>query len=309
MKCCKTGGCCCCCPNFPGRIFAWLIAFFIWYQIFIGVHIGLVSNLGSIFHVVIIIFWNACFLLTISSLFSAALIEPAEIDSKYKVPDEFLESSASNQTISFHRQLSKYANEHPELSFQLVDVGDFKYPRYCVHCQIFKPLRTHHCRTCGKCIPRMDHHCPVIGTCVHFHNHKFFLLFLFWASILCLMGVTFISPQVVYLINTSGEPKYGSLTEVIPAMIVTSGLTNAIVCGLALFCFQMYLWWMLKNNETTLESHEDDEKPDYDLGKACLNIKSIFGKRKYLWFLPIPTTPGNGFTFVQKLETENNIEE
>uniref|UniRef100_A0AC34G5J2 Uncharacterized protein n=1 Tax=Panagrolaimus sp. ES5 TaxID=591445 RepID=A0AC34G5J2_9BILA len=113
---------------------------------------------------------------------------------------------------------------------------------------------------------------------------------------LCLIATIFISPSVVTLLNLSGTPHRGALVEVIPAMIVTSGLTNAIVCGLALFCFQAYLWWMLKNNETTLESHEDDddEKPNYDMGSARANIQSIFGKNWLLWFLPIPTTPGDG---------------
>uniref|UniRef100_A0AC34G4Z8 Uncharacterized protein n=1 Tax=Panagrolaimus sp. ES5 TaxID=591445 RepID=A0AC34G4Z8_9BILA len=116
----KKSKCCCCCPNFPGRIFAWLIAFFIWYQIFVGVHLGLVSELNPIIHAVVMVLWNGIYLLTISSIFSAALIEPREIDPKYKVPDEFFEVSTSDRTESFHKKLSKYASEHPELSFQLV---------------------------------------------------------------------------------------------------------------------------------------------------------------------------------------------
>ena len=29
----------------------------------------------------------------------------------------------------------------------------------CRHCGTLKPLRCHHCRTCGRCVARMDHHC------------------------------------------------------------------------------------------------------------------------------------------------------
>lgn len=47
--------------------------------------------------------------------------------------------------------------------------------RYCDHCQVIKPDRTHHCGSCDRCVLRMDHHCIFIGTCVGFHNHRYFL--------------------------------------------------------------------------------------------------------------------------------------
>ena len=30
--------------------------------------------------------------------------------------------------------------------------------RYCVHCEQFKPERSHHCRECKRCVLVMDHH-------------------------------------------------------------------------------------------------------------------------------------------------------
>ena len=48
-------------------------------------------------------------------------------------------------------------------------------PGYCKECKAIKPLRTHHCRVCNKCVLHMDHHCMWIGTCIGWNNLRFFL--------------------------------------------------------------------------------------------------------------------------------------
>ena len=32
--------------------------------------------------------------------------------------------------------------------------------RWCKQCQLPKPPRAHHCKSCGKCVLKLDHHCP-----------------------------------------------------------------------------------------------------------------------------------------------------
>ena len=54
---------------------------------------------------------------------------------------------------------------------------------YCFKCDLVKEPRVHHCRICKKCIQRMDHHCPWVGNCVGKLNHKYFILFLFYATV------------------------------------------------------------------------------------------------------------------------------
>ena len=36
----------------------------------------------------------------------------------------------------------------------------------CGQCQTFKPLMSHHCRICNRCVSKMDHHCPWMNNCV-----------------------------------------------------------------------------------------------------------------------------------------------
>ena len=39
-------------------------------------------------------------------------------------------------------------------------------PRWCQTCKNFKPLRSHHCRVCQRCVLRMDHHSPFTSNCI-----------------------------------------------------------------------------------------------------------------------------------------------
>jgi len=50
----------------------------------------------------------------------------------------------------------------------------------CGQCQTFKPLMSHHCRICNRCVSRMDHHCPWMNNCVGAANLKHFILFLLY---------------------------------------------------------------------------------------------------------------------------------
>ena len=39
--------------------------------------------------------------------------------------------------------------------------------RYCAACRVHRmPLRTKHCKGCGRCVSRLDHHSPWMGNCI-----------------------------------------------------------------------------------------------------------------------------------------------
>ncbi len=46
---------------------------------------------------------------------------------------------------------------------------------YCKKCDFPKPLRTHHCSVCNKCVLLMDHHCMWTNNCIGLHNYKHFI--------------------------------------------------------------------------------------------------------------------------------------
>lgn len=49
--------------------------------------------------------------------------------------------------------------------------------RRCEICGGPKPIRSHHCSTCNRCVEKMDHHCPFTANCVGKGNFKFFYCF------------------------------------------------------------------------------------------------------------------------------------
>mmetsp|Transcript_66636 Transcript_66636/g.118254 ORF Transcript_66636/g.118254 Transcript_66636/m.118254 type:complete len:340 (-) Transcript_66636:82-1101(-) len=60
--------------------------------------------------------------------------------------------------------------------------------RWCRTCQLWRPPRASHCRTCDRCFLRFDHHCIWIGNCVALGTMRWFILFLFFASLGCVLG-------------------------------------------------------------------------------------------------------------------------
>lgn len=61
------------------------------------------------------------------------------------------------------------------------------YLRYCQVCKAYKPDRAHHCSVCKRCVLRMDHHCVFVNNCVSFYNHKFFISFVTYAFLGCVI--------------------------------------------------------------------------------------------------------------------------
>ena len=46
----------------------------------------------------------------------------------------------------------------------LVDAG--RNASYCVRCCVWRPLGSHHCSICQRCVGEHDHHCTIFGRCV-----------------------------------------------------------------------------------------------------------------------------------------------
>ncbi|GMR31554.1 hypothetical protein PMAYCL1PPCAC_01749, partial [Pristionchus mayeri] len=65
--------------------------------------------------------------------------------------------------------------------------------KFCVSCNRYAPIRSHHCPLCNVCVLRKDHHCYITGACVGLGNQRYFIIFLFWATIGCAVGARYIA--------------------------------------------------------------------------------------------------------------------
>lgn len=185
---------------------------------------------------------------------------------------------------------------------QLVTVKNNGERRYCRKCDSEKPDRTHHCSMCGECVLKMDHHCPWINNCVGFHNQKFFLLFIFYTDLYCLLVSLTLIPGFVAF--ASGK----TIFELREFQLVFLGIIGALF-GIVLLCFTGYHTYMLLTNRTTIENLEltvykgdRSERTTsktinvFDIGYQR-NLEEVLGKAPALWFVPIKTTLGDGILF------------
>jgi palmitoyltransferase len=188
--------------------------------------------------------------------------------------------------------------------------------RYCLMCNVFKPIRCHHCSMCNRCVLNMDHHCPWINNCIGFYNRKFFMQMVFY------LNCTLIFILITNLKHSINFVKYcynnkikfngdfiGKISHFLLYLI-------DIVMEIILIQFFKFHVKLILENKTTIETldHKGQEfKSKYDQGK-WENWIEVMGINKYLWFVPLKLyygkPKGNGIDWVELPEEQlnNNID-
>lgn len=187
-----------------------------------------------------------------------------------------------------------------------------------------KPPRSHHCRTCQRCILKMDHHCPWVNNCVGFKNYRYFLLFLFYLAACCIY-VLFVFPLAddYYLLledlDTYVAPSHSAQqTWLDQHFLRTVGLPLCWVLALSALLMVALLGgfhvFLLMTNQTTIEFEINygqrwdawtswhSWKSPYDVGFAK-NFGAVCGQHWLLWLWPcVASSPeGDGISFPQGL--------
>ncbi|KAI9760952.1 MAG: hypothetical protein M4579_001328 [Chaenotheca gracillima] len=61
---------------------------------------------------------------------------------------------------------------------ELLDQWSFDQQNFCIPCMVRRPLRSKHCKRCGRCVGKQDHHCPWVHNCVGVNNHRPFVFYI-----------------------------------------------------------------------------------------------------------------------------------
>lgn len=100
-------------------------------------------------------------------------------------------SLTANKKNIYHYSHSR--NNSTEIPFWQRDIfvcNPDGRPPFCSTCLTHKPDRTHHCSEVDRCVLKMDHFCPWVGGIVSETTFKYFIQFLIYAALFCLIILT-----------------------------------------------------------------------------------------------------------------------
>jgi len=234
--------------------------------------------------VLLLILFHIPFLMSQIAYFQCSFTDPGGI------PPGFPEA--------YESKIDRTEGDGESSSIAFIETNKKGERRRCSKCSRVKPDRSHHCSSCNRCILKMDHHCPWVNNCVGFHNYKFFILFLTWTTTTCLVIAASFLKEVINFFTVGKDSD----------VLVVSMFIIALVFGLALFAFATTHYMYILSNRTTIEALEKSSKRKeniYNLGKSA-NFVQVFGTNRYLWFVPVFTSLGNGLWFPQNPSAEDN---
>ena len=112
---------------------------------------------------------------------------------------------------------------------------------YCTMCNLVRPARAKHCYKCRACVAKFDHHCPFVANCIGFHNHRYFLAYL-WSQVLMMLWAISLNVEP-YFFQYEAKEFYGH------AFVMIIMLGQLMVSGM--LC--MFHSWLCLTNQTTYQ--------------------------------------------------------
>jgi palmitoyltransferase ZDHHC13/17 len=131
-------------------------------------------------------------------------------------------------------------NQQRAVISELFSLWKFDEDNFCLQCMIRKPLRSKHCRRCGRCVSKQDHHCPWINNCVANNNHRHFFLYI----IAMAFGIAaFTNLVVVYLFSLPAPPKSESDScHILTPAICSYTLRDPWTVALTIWALLQLVW-------------------------------------------------------------------
>ncbi|KAH9328473.1 hypothetical protein KI387_000581 [Taxus chinensis] len=147
--------------------------------------------------------------------------------------------------------------------------------KYCDTCMLYRPPRCSHCSICNNCVERFDHHCPWVGQCIGQRNYRYFFMFVFSTTMLCIYVFAFCWVLIKKIMEEHQDGLWKAMKKT-PASIVLIAYTFIAVWFVGgLTSFHLYL---ISTNQTTYENFRyryDSKLNPYNQG-LLQNFKEIF---------------------------------
>ncbi len=230
----------------------------------------------KIIKIISIILFEPLALLTLITHLISMFKNPGYVPIPYRPDKDYLEINYNIQT-----------NGNNSL---LQDRNDL----FCKKCNNPRPLRSHHCRICGKCTLKMDHHCHWIANCVGYFNQKNFYQFLFYSTFGDFIGfflllIRFFSCKLSIKENVPKDVKIKSPFDLVYYLWEPINISIGILCSLAMTISIGTLFykqtWILLLNQTTIDKklfEKWENSPYYEENKEQ-NFKSVMGSTFKDW--------------------------
>ncbi|KAI9803284.1 MAG: hypothetical protein M1825_002075 [Sarcosagium campestre] len=147
---------------------------------------------------------------------------------KWAPPD----MSHIHRTVSFVPKLGGLTQQKAVIE-ELLGLWKFDDQNFCVPCMVRRPLRSKHCKRCGRCVAKHDHHCPWVHNCIGINNHRHFFFYLISLEI----GVILFVRLTLAYLNALPTPESTScniLAESVCNVVLRDSYTVALMIWTAL---------------------------------------------------------------------------
>ena len=129
----------------------------------------------------------------------------------------------------------------------------------CKKCGIIRPIRSHHCSVCEKCIDKLDHHCYFLNNCVGRKNYKFFFSYLFLSMINSIYMIILCFYKIILYKENEKERAQNKIIYLEIDFLLNFPIKVFILLFIAIPTFigtvylLIYHFFLMYKNQTTIE--------------------------------------------------------